>query len=119
VPIEIEFTGEFESWWNDLTDREQSKVAATVELLRQLGIGLPFPHSSGVAASRHTHMRELRIQVEGRPYRVLYAFNPLRDAILLLGGDKAGDGRWYEVNVPAADHLYDEHLIELNKEGFL
>jgi hypothetical protein len=64
-------------------------------------------------------MRELRIQVEGRPYRVLYAFNPLRDAILLLGGDKTGDGRWYAVNVPAADYLYDEHLTELNKEGLL
>jgi len=64
-------------------------------------------------------MRELRIQVEGRPYRVLYAFNPLRDAILLLGGDKTGDQRWYEANVPVADRLYDEHLIELNKEGLI
>ena len=64
-------------------------------------------------------MRELRIQVEGHPYRVLYAFNPLRNAILLLGGDKTGDGRWYEVSVPVADRLYDEHLIELNKEGLL
>jgi hypothetical protein len=119
VPIEVEFTGEFGSWWNDLTDREQARVAASVELLRQLGIALPFPHSSGVAASRHPHMRELRIQVDGHPYRVLYAFNPLRNAILLLGGDKTGDGRWYEVSVPVADRLYDEHLIELNKEGLL
>jgi hypothetical protein len=66
-----------------------------------------------------SHMRELRIQVEGHPYRVLYAFNPLRNAILLLGGDKTGDGRWYEVSVPVADRLDDEHLIELNKKGLL
>ena len=64
-------------------------------------------------------MRELRIQFEGRPLRVLYAFNPLRTAILLFGGDKTGDDRWYEVNVPIADRLYDQHLDELRKEGLL
>ena len=66
-----------------------------------------------------SHMRELRVQVDGRPFRVLYAFNPLRNAVLLLGGDKTGDERWYEKNVPVADHLYDEHLTELRKEGLL
>jgi len=64
-------------------------------------------------------MRELRIQSQGNPYRVLYAFNPLRNAILLLGGDKTGDDRWYEVHVPIADRLYDEHLAELRKEGLI
>jgi hypothetical protein len=64
-------------------------------------------------------MRELRIQVEGKPFRVLYAFNPLRNAILLLGGDKTGNERWYEVNVPLADRLYDEHLKELREEGLV
>ena len=50
---------------------------------------------------------------------MLYAFNPLRTAILLFGGDKTGDDRWYEVNVPIADRLYDQHLDELRKEGLL
>jgi hypothetical protein len=62
-------------------------------------------------------MRELRVQVQGRPFRVLYAFNPKRTAILLVGGDKSGDGRWYEIQVPRADKLYDQHLEELNKES--
>ena len=62
-------------------------------------------------------MRELRIQHAGRPYRVLFAFDPRRCAILLLGGDKTGDDRWYETNVPIADRLYDEHLDTLRKEG--
>jgi hypothetical protein len=61
-------------------------------------------------------MRELRIQIQGSPFRVLYAFDPKRAAILLLGGDKTGDGRWYEVNVPIADRLYDEHLRELERD---
>jgi hypothetical protein len=62
-------------------------------------------------------MRELRIQYGGHPYRVLYAFDPLRSAILLIGGNKTGDNRWYEVFVPLADRLYDNHLLALKTEG--
>lgn len=63
-------------------------------------------------------MRELRIQHRGRPLRVLYAFDPRRAAILLIGGDKTGDDRWYEWMVPRAERLYEEHLAELRKEGW-
>jgi hypothetical protein len=70
------------------TDEEQVSVGRVVELLVEHGPSLPFPYSSGIATSRHRHMRELRIQHEGRPYRVLYAFDPRRAAILLLGGAK-------------------------------
>ena len=62
-------------------------------------------------------MRELRTQSGGRPLRTLYAFNPLRTAILLIGGDKTGDDRWYDVHVPIADKLYDTHIETLRKEG--
>ena len=64
-------------------------------------------------------MRELRIQHGGKPLRTLYAFDPRRYAILLIGGDKTGDNRWYEVHVTLADRLYDEHLEELRKEGLI
>jgi hypothetical protein len=62
-------------------------------------------------------MRELRIQHQGRPYRVLYALDPRRVALLLLGGDKTGDNRWYARFVPVADRLYDNHLEMLRQEG--
>lgn len=64
-------------------------------------------------------MRELRTQHGGHPFRTLYAFDPRRTAILLIGGDKTGDNRWYDVNVPVADLLYDEHLEQLRREGEL
>ena len=64
-------------------------------------------------------MRELRIQHRGIPYRVLYAFDPRRVAILLIGGTKAGADRWYDRFVPLADSLYDEHLDELKREGLI
>ena len=73
--------------------------------------------SSGVNGSRHSPMRELRVQVHGKPFRVLYAFSPKRTAILLVGGDKTGDDRWYDIYVPRADKLYKQHLEELNKES--
>jgi len=55
----------------------------------------------------------------GRPIRVFYAFDPRRTAILLIGGDKTGDDRFYDKYVPIADGLYDEHIEELRKAGFL
>ena len=62
---------------------------------------------------------ELRIQSEGRPVRVFYAFDPRRLAILLIGGDKSGDDRFYERMIPIADELYDVHLKALKQEGLL
>ena len=83
-------------------------MAASVQLLEERGTSLGYPHSSGINGSKHSHMRELRTQHQGKPYRTLYAFDPLRNAILLIGGDKTGDDRWYDVNVPIGDRLYDE-----------
>jgi hypothetical protein len=88
-------------------------------LLIAQGPNLRFPHSSGISNSRHSHMRELRIQSEGRPLRVFYAFDPRRSAILLIGGDKTGDDRFYERMIPVADELYDVYLKELKQEGLL
>jgi hypothetical protein len=117
VAWEVEFTDEFGAWWDSLSAEEQESVRASVNLLREFGPALPFPHSSGVEGSRHSHMRELRIQHAGRPYRVLYAFDPRRTAILLAGGDKTGNDRWYDEFVPLADRLYNDHLDALKREG--
>jgi hypothetical protein len=110
------FTAEFGSWWDDLTVREQISVAAVVGLLEQHGVTLRFPHSSRIETAKSIPMRELRVQHDGRPYRVLYAFDPLRHAILLLGGDKTGDNRWYEVHVPIAERIYAEYLSAIEEE---
>lgn len=114
---EVEYTDEFEEWWELLSEDEQDSVAAHVKLLELMGPGLRFPYSSDIQGSKHGHLRELRIQYKGEPLRVLYAFDPRRIAILLIGGSKAGDDRWYEKFVPLADKLYDEHLKMLREEG--
>jgi hypothetical protein len=115
----IEYTHEFGRWWETLTEDEQDDVTAIITLLETQGVRLSFPYSSGINGSRHGHMRELRVQSGGRPIRVFYAFDPVRAAILLIGGDKTGDDRFYERFVPEADRLYDEHLAELRKEGLI
>ena len=113
---DIEYTDEFELWWESLTEREQIDIASTVNLLEQCGPNLKFPFSSGIEGSKLKHLRELRIQHAGGPYRVLYAFDPRRCAILLLGGNKTGDNRWYEINIPVAERLYHKHLLILKTE---
>jgi hypothetical protein len=120
VSWKVEYTDEFEDWWeSDLDDEEQDEIAAVVGTLEVMGPGLPFPYCTGIKGSRHSHMRELRIQIGGHPYRVLYAFDPTRTAILLLGGKKTGNKRWYSENVSKADDLYDIHLQTLKNEGLI
>ena len=113
---EVEFTDEFEKWWNGLSAEEQEDVDAVVQVLEEKGPGLRRPYSGAIEGSKHANMKELIIQHAGRPYRVLYAFAPDRNALLLIGGDKTGNDRWYEEWVPKADKLFDEHLRQLQLE---
>ncbi len=112
-------SGDYYTWWRSLDEAEQIDIDAVIILLKEKGPLLGFPHSSGVNKSKYRHMRELRIQHKGRPYRVLYAFDPRRVAILLIGGDKTGNNRWYDQFVPIADKLYAEHIATLksSKKG--
>ena len=90
VAWDIEFTDTFGEWWESLMPEEQDSVAMVVDLLEEYGPTLRRPYSDVVAMSKHQNMKELRIQHAGRPYRVLYAFDPRRTAVLLIGGDKTG-----------------------------
>lgn len=119
MACDVEYTDEFGVWYRELTETEQDDVIAYVTLLETEGVRLGHPHSSGIKASRHGHMRELRVQSGGRPIRIFYAFDPRRNAILLIGGDKTGHDRFYEIYVPVADKLYDLYIEELRKEGLI
>jgi hypothetical protein len=117
VAWDVEVTDEFKAWWIRLTEAERISVERAVLLLEERGPHLPFPYTSGVIGSRHSAMRELRVQHQGHTYRVLYIFDPRRVALLLLGGDKTGADRWYEKNVPLADQIYDNYLAEMEEEN--
>ena len=88
-------------------------------LLAENGPSLKRPVVGEIKTSRHTNLKELIVSAAGA-LRVLFAFDPRRHAILLLGGDKSGNwDAWYATAVPQADALYDEHLQELRDEGLL
>ena len=119
MAYEVEYTDEFEQWWETLNESTQDSIDIVVELLGEMGPNLPFPYTSGIKESQHSNIRELRVQHKGDPYRILYAFDPRRVAVILLGGNKKGNDRWYEENVPKADKLYNELLKELKNEGLI
>ena len=109
--VEVVVTDEFERWYIDLDEHDSGAVYAAVEELRNRGVLLGSPQSSAITGSRYA-LRELRIQSRGRPLRVLYAFDPERQAVLLMGADKTGDDRFYAWAVPKAEHLWETYLEE-------
>ena len=114
--LEIVGTEEFENWFLRLEGPDGQAVARVVGLLEVKGVGLGFPYSSAIKGSDHP-LRELRIQSGGRPLRVFYAFDPRRQAVLLLGGDKTGDQRFYGAMIPKAEALLEEYLQEQGPRG--
>lgn len=115
---EVEYTDEFEVWWDQLSEDDQERTRAAVEILEEAGPALGRPLVDTLEGSRLLNMKELRPR--GGHLRVLFAFDPRRVAILLLGGDKSGRWKaWYVEAIPAAEQLYEEHLAQLRAEGEL
>jgi hypothetical protein len=106
---EVVVLDEFAEWYGGLNDQDTDAVARIVGLLEHKGVALGSPYSSQIKGSNMA-MRELRVQSGGDPIRILYAFDPKRQAVLLLGGNKGGDDGWYETNVPLAEKRYRRYL---------
>ncbi len=112
MTVSVEYTDQFRDWWDSLSVAHQRATNRLVDALMKAGVSLRYPYSSAIKTSRHAHMRELRVRTRP-PIRVFYAFDPRRHAILLIGGLKTDDKRFYEQQVRLADSLYDDHLWEL------
>ncbi len=113
------FTDAFGEWWGTLTSDQQDAIADRVDLLQQQGPDLGRPVVDTIKGSTHNNMKELRAS-KGGALRVLFIFDPIRRAALLVGGNKTGHWeRWYREAIPLADALYDEYLQEIGKEGLI
>jgi hypothetical protein len=86
-----------------------------VGLLERLGPQLGRPYADTLGGTTMSNLKELRVQHRGRPYRVLYAFDPWREALLLLNGDKSGSKRWYRRAIRAAERVWERHLAQLEE----
>jgi hypothetical protein len=109
--FEVIATDEFTEWYSELEDAVAEDVTEAVDLLGRMGTALGYPHSSAIRGAK-APLRELRIQSKGKPLRVFYAFDPDRNAVLLVGGDKTGDGRFYQRLTRAAERLWKVYLKE-------
>jgi hypothetical protein len=97
----------------------QDELLAHANLLAQFGPNLGRPTIDTLKASRHANMKELRFTWSNEVWRVAFAFDPQRQAILLVGGDKGGadQQRFYKRLISVADDRYDEHLATLAQQS--
>jgi hypothetical protein len=111
----IQRTGEIAAWITSLDDDAKEAIYKSLLVLREIGPALGRPHVDSVKGSSFPNMKELRVQNKGRVYRIFFAFDPERDAILLLGGDKRGNKKFYDTMIPRADALYRVHIGKMRK----
>ncbi|HEY3890288.1 MAG TPA: type II toxin-antitoxin system RelE/ParE family toxin [Caulobacteraceae bacterium] len=108
----VEFHPDFAVEFMALNEQVQDELAAYAELLKAVGPQLRRPYSDTLKGSAHANMKELRFEAADGVWRVAYAFDPDRKAILLVAGDKAGvsQRRFYASLIRKADQRYDAHL---------
>lgn len=106
----------FDDWYWLLSDHERMSIQASLMVLMDRGAQLGRPHADTLYGSKHKNMKELRVQSHGKPIRIFFAFDPERTGIVLCGGDKTADKRFYKKMIPIADTEFDEHLEELKHE---
>jgi hypothetical protein len=114
--IEIFGSYEFEDWYGKLEDPQRLAVTRYIDLLELQGLTLGHPYSSAIKGSKYA-LRELRVRTAGYAIRVFYAFDPKRNAVILLGGDKLGDRRFYDVMVPKAEKIFVDYLKKLEESS--
>ncbi len=118
MPWTVRFADEFEAEFLALPESVQDKAMAMFGLLAEFGPSLGRPRVDTLKASRHANMKELRFDADGGVWRLAFAFDPVREAILLVAGDKAGadERRFYADLIAKADARFDRHLTHLKKD---
>jgi len=118
VKWEIAFHEEFEPEFDGLPEMVQDELLAHAKLLETVGPQLGRPWADTLKGSSHANLKELRFGADGSVWRIAFAFDPSRRAILLVGGDKAGESekRFYKDLIRKADKRFDSHLAKLEKK---
>ena len=112
---DVQLDEEFRVWLEGLDESLQDHILSRANSLRTSGPHLGRPYVDTVKGSVFANMKELRIKFRNEPWRILFAFDPEQSAILLLGGNKQGDKRWYKKNIPIAEARFRRHLKQLEE----
>ena len=113
----VSTTDLFNEWLEQQDESTQEKVLAALVVLQQQGPSLGRPLVDTVYDSKFTNMKELRVQHRGKPLRAFFAFDPLRQAIVLCIADKGGKKRFYKEMLAIADEQYELHLASLGEQS--
>ena len=114
----VEFHQDFEPEFDALPEEVQNKLLARVSLLEAFGSELGRPNVDTLNGSRYSNMKELRFRIANGVWRVAFAFDTRRNAILLVAGDKSGDSesRFYKQLIKTADDRFEAHLAQLKNQ---
>lgn len=108
----IDIHPDFEAEYQEYTVAVRKELFAKVKLLEEFGPQLKRPHADTLEGSKYDNMKELRFKANNGVWRIAFAFDPDREAILLVGGDKSGtsEKRFYKTLIAKADERFTGHL---------
>lgn len=115
MPYTLIYLDEFAAWLDAQEEDLRLSTVAHLDLLEEHGPVLARPHADTLKGSQLANLKELRFSYHGAPIRVLFAFDPKRQAVIILAGNKQGNKRWYEINIPIAEKLFTAHLEKQRK----
>lgn len=110
MPYTLIYLDEFAAWLDGQEEDLQLRTLANLELLKERGPLLARPYADTLKGSQIANLKELRFKFENAPIRILFAFDPKQQAVIILGGSKQGDKRWYDTHIPIAEKLFNAHL---------
>ena len=118
MPWTVDIHPDFNPEYDELGIEVKKELFAKVKLLEEFGPQLKRPHADTLEGSKHDNMKELRFKADNGVWRIAFAFDPDRQAILLVGGDKSGTSkkRFYRTLISKADDRFNRHLKEMKKE---
>jgi hypothetical protein len=115
MPYVLIYVPEFAAWLDAQEEELLVRTIAHLDLLEERGPLLARPHADTLKGSQIANLKELRFKYNGAPIRILFAFDPKQQAVIILGGNKQGDKRWYDTNIPSAEKLFKDHLERQRK----
>lgn len=111
------YSDEFTEWILSLSKDERTSILAGMALLEEYGYQLKRPYADTITDSKFTNLKELRIQHAGNAYRAFFIFDPTRQAVVLCGGQKTNEKRFYKEMIPLAEKIYQRYLDNLANDG--
>ncbi len=116
MPYKLVYLDEFANWLGAQEQSLKLRTLAYLELLKERGPLLGRPYADTLKSTQITNLKELRVQHKSEPIRILFAFDPKQKAVIILGGSKQADKRWYDVKIPLAEKLFFEYLERQRNE---